>query len=399
MPEDLSLPHAACDVAALAEAFARSGFDTPSFVLDEDVYHHNGRILQSIQESTGARILLAQKAFSCWPIYPILRPYLAGTAASGLYEARLGHEEFGGEVHVYSPSFKPAEIAELLGFADHLIFNSLGQWRRYRREVLASPRPVSAGLRINPEYAEAVAEIYNPCIPGSRFGVLAAQLDAAGDDLDGIEGLHFHTLCEQGAGALQRTLEAVIARFDSHLRRMKWLNLGGGHLITAPGYDRELLVQLIQDLRERYPQLQIYIEPGEAIAIGSGVLIGSVIDLLENGMPIAVIDISATAHMPDTLEMPYRPEILDAGQPGEKSHTYRLGGPTCLAGDVIGDYSFDRPLAVGDRLVFREMAHYTLVKTTMFNGVPHPSICLRRSDGRVEMIRQFTYADYRHRMG
>ncbi|MCB1079532.1 MAG: carboxynorspermidine decarboxylase, partial [Verrucomicrobiae bacterium] len=334
MTEDLSLPHAASDVAAMADAFSASGLETPSFVLDESVYHHNGRILKSIQERTGARILLAQKAFSCFPVYPILRPYLAGTAASGLYEAKLGHEEFGGEVHVYSPSFKPAEIDELLGFADHLIFNSLGQWHRYRDQVLSNPRHVSAGLRINPEYAEAVAEIYNPCIPGSRFGVLAAQLDDA--DLDGIEGLHFHTLCEQGAGALQRTLEVVFEKFDRHLRKMKWINLGGGHLITAPGYDVERLVQLIDEIGRRYPNLQIYLEPGEAIAIGSGVLIGSVIDLLENGMPIAVIDISATAHMPDTLEMPYRPEILGAGQPGEKAHTYRLGGPTCLAGDVIG---------------------------------------------------------------
>jgi carboxynorspermidine decarboxylase len=401
MTEDLTLPHAASDVAALAAAFADSGLDTPSFVLDESVYRHNGRILKSVQERSGAKILLAQKAFSCWPVYPVMRTYLAGTAASGLYEARLGHEEFGGEVHVYSPSFKPAEITELLTFADDLIFNSLGQWRRYRDQVRNHPRLVSAGLRINPEYAEAVAEIYNPCIPGSRFGVLAAELDAApAGDLDGIEGLHFHTLCEQGAGALQRTLDAVIAKFDRHLQRLKWLNFGGGHLITAPGYDVELLVRLIRDVSERYPHLQIYLEPGEAIAIGSGVLIGSVIDLLENGMPIAVIDISATAHMPDTLEMPYRPEILDAGQPGEKPHTYRLGGPTCLAGDVIGDYSFDTPLAVGDRLVFREMAHYTMVKTTMFNGVPHPSICIRREAGRkIERIREFTFEDYRGRMG
>lgn len=397
MTEDLSIPHAASDVAALAAAFAASGLDTPSFVLDESVYHHNGRILKSVQERTGAKILLAQKAFSCFPVYPILRPYLAGTAASGLYEARLGHEEFGGEVHVYSPSFKPREITEILRFADHLIFNSLGQWHRYRAEVVANPRPVSAGLRINPEYAEAVAEIYNPCIPGSRFGALASQLEGA--DLDGIEGLHFHTLCEQGAGALQRTLEAVIEKFDSHLQRMKWLNMGGGHLITAPGYDVELLVRLILQVRERYPHLQIYLEPGEAIAIGSGVLIGSVIDIVENGMPIAVIDISATAHMPDTLEMPYRPEILDAGLPGERPHTYRLGGPTCLAGDVIGDYSFDAPLRVGDRLVFREMAHYTMVKTTMFNGVPHPDICIRREDGGIERIREFTFQDYRSRMG
>ncbi len=384
-------------VRALADAFAAGGQDTPAFVLDESALHRNGEILAGVRERTGAKILLAQKAFACFPVYPGLRPYLSGTAASGLHEARLGAEEFGGEVHVFSPAFKPDEITALVEIADHFVFNSLGQWHRYQDEVLAAPRAISCGLRINPEYAEAVAEIYNPCAPGSRFGVLAAQLEGA--DLDGIEGLHFHTLCEQGPDALERTLESVYAKFDPWLRRMKWLNLGGGHLITAPEYDVEHLVRLLAGIRERHPHLQVYLEPGEAIAIRTGVLIGSVIDLVENGIPIAVLDVSATAHMPDVLEMPYRPVIEGAGLPGDKAHTYRLGGPTCLAGDVIGDYSFDTPLEIGDRLVFHDMAHYTMVKTTTFNGVPLPGISLVKENGVCTCLRQFGYEDYRGRLG
>ncbi|MCB1232748.1 MAG: carboxynorspermidine decarboxylase [Verrucomicrobiae bacterium] len=381
----------------MADAFAASGLDTPCYVLDQSALLRNGEILADVQRRTGARILLAQKAFACFPVYPKLRPFLSGTAASGLHEARLGAEEFGGEVHVFSPAFKPAEIDALLEIADHLVFNSIGQWHRYRNVVRASPRPISSGLRINPEYAEAVAEIYNPCAPGSRFGVLASLLENA--DIEGIEGLHFHTLCEQGAGALERTLDSVYARFDRWLREMKWLNLGGGHLITAPDYEVEHLVRLIAEIRERYPQLEVYLEPGEAIAIRTGVLIGSVVDLVENEMSIAVLDVSATAHMPDVLEMPYRPVIEGAGLPGERAHTHRLGGPTCLAGDVIGDYSFDRPLAIGDRVVFHDMAHYTMVKTTTFNGVPLPGISLLDAGGNVQSLREFGYEDYRDRLG
>jgi carboxynorspermidine decarboxylase len=393
------------DVRGLLGAFARRGLDTPSFVLDQTLFRRNAETLKRVQDETGARILLAQKAFACFGLYPLLRDYLVGTTASGLHEARLGHEEFGGEVHVFSPAYKPAEMTALLEIADHLVFNSLGQWRRYRDEVLAAragaaaPR-VSAGLRINPEYSEAVAEIYDPCAPGSRFGVLASQLaEADPGDLEGLEGLHFHTLCEQGASALAGTLRAVFEKFDPYLRRMKWLNFGGGHLITSPGYDVDLLVSLIRETHDRHPHLQIYLEPGEAIAVGTGVLLGTVIDLVENGMPIAVLDVSATTHMPDVLEMPYRPVVDGAGEPGEKAHTYRLGGPTCLAGDVIGDYSFDKPLEVGDRLVFHDMSHYTLVKTTTFNGVPLPSIAILGEDGEIGSVRQFGYEDYRMRLG
>ncbi len=386
----------ATNLKTIAATFQESGIETPSYVLDQAAFHRNGEILKRVQDETGARIILAQKAFSCFALYPTLRNYLAGTAASGLYEARLGAEEFGNEVHVFSPAYRPAEMTELLKIADHLVFNSLSQWTRYREEVLTADRKISAGIRINPEYAEAVAEIYNPCAPGSRFGVLADLMND--DDLAGIEGIHFHTLCEQGPDALERTLNHVIAKFDKYLQKMKWLNMGGGHLITSGFYDVEHLIRVLKEVSARYPHLQLYLEPGEAISSGGGVLVGSVIDIVENGMQIAVMDVSATTQMPDVLEMPYRPDILGSGLPNEKKHTYRLGGPTCLAGDVIGDFSFDRPLQIGDQLVFQDMAHYTMVKNTTFNGVPLPSISILREDGDIEVIREFDYETFRSRL-
>ncbi len=381
----------------LAEAAKSCNLPTPCYLLDHAAFHRNGLILKDVQDRTGAHILLAQKAFACFNLYPTLRNYLAGTTASGLHEARLGAEEFGGEVHVFSPAYTPAEMTELVKISDHIVFNSLSQWNRYREEVLTADRKVSPGLRINPEYAESVAEIYNPCGQGSRFGVLASKLEDA--DLDGIEGLHFHTLCEQGSDALERTLEHVTAKFDRYLKKMKWLNMGGGHLITTPGYDIERLVRIIGEIQARYPQLTIYLEPGEAISTGTGVLVGSVIDLVENGMDVAVLDVSATAHMPDVLEMPYRAGVENSGEPGEKNHTYRLGAPTCLSGDVIGDYSFDEPLKIGDQLVFHDMAHYTMVKNTTFNGVRLPDIAILKEDGEIETVREFTYEDYKMRLG
>lgn len=381
----------------LAAAAKSASFEGPCYLMDHAAFHRNGLILKHVQDETGAKILLAQKAFACFNLYPTLRNYLAGTAASGLHEARLGAEEFGGEVHVFSPAYTPKEITELLKISDHLIFNSLSQWTRFREEVLASERPVSPGLRVNPEYAESVAEIYNPCAAGSRFGVLAKDLNE--DDLIGIEGLHFHTLCEQGSDALERTLQHVIAKFDDQLKRMKWLNMGGGHLITSTHYDVERLIRVIREVQARYPHLQIYLEPGEAISTGTGVLVGHVIDLVKNGIDVAVLDVSATAHMPDVLEMPYRPDVENGGMPGEKAHTYRLGAPTCLSGDVIGDFSFDEPLKIGDQVVFHDMSHYTMVKNTTFNGVRLPDIAILQEDGDIETIRTFDYDDYKCRLG
>lgn len=381
----------------LAQAALANDLPTPCYFMDHAAFQRNGLILKDVQDRTGAKILLAQKAFSCFNLYPTLRNYLAGTTASGLHEARLGAEEFGGEVHVFSPAYTPADITDLLKISDHLVFNSLSQWTRYREEVISSVRGVSPGLRINPEYAESVAEIYNPCALGSRFGVLAAQMRE--DDLEGIEGLHFHTLCEQGSDALERTLTYVIAKFDKHLQRMKWLNMGGGHLITSPGYDIERLVRVIGEVQARYPQLTIYLEPGEAISSGTGVLIGSVIDLVENGMNIAVLDVSATAHMPDVLEMPYRADVENSGEPGKGTHSFRLGAPTCLAGDVIGDYSFDHPLEIGEQIVFHDMSHYTMVKNTTFNGIRLPDIVILKEDGEIETVREFTFEDYKTRLG
>jgi len=405
-PDVPDLPAARIDVPTLspretftrlAEAAAAAELGTPCYLMDHAAFHRNGLVLKNIQEETGAKILLAQKAFACFNLYPTLRNYLAGTTASGIHEARLGAEEFGGEVHVFSPAYTPREISALMEITDHIVFNSLSQWTRYREEVLAAPRPISPGLRINPEYAESVAEIYNPCAAGSRFGVLAEAMN--NEDLIGIEGLHFHTLCEQGADALERTLEHVIAKFDPYLRQMKWLNLGGGHLITSEDYDVHRLIRIIRELQARYPNLQIYLEPGEAVSTGTGVLVGSVIDLVKNGIDIAVLDVSATAHMPDVLEMPYRPDVEGSGLPEEMAHTYRLGAPTCLSGDVIGDFSFDEPLQIGDRIVFHDMAHYTIVKNTTFNGVRLPSIAILQEGGQIEMIREFDYDDYKSRLG
>ncbi len=382
--------------SALAVAAKAQNLSTPCYLMHHQAFHRNGSLLKRVQDETGAKILLAQKAFSCYHLYPTLRNYLAGTAASGLHEARLGAEEFGGEVHVFSPAYREEEFFQLLEIADHIVFNSLSQWERFREATLLSSRRVSPGLRINPEYAESVAEIYNPCAFGSRFGVTIDRLQQ--HDLLGIEGLHFHTLCEQGSDALERVMAVVVEKFDKQLRCMKWLNMGGGHLITNPSYDVDRLIRVIKDTQDRYPKLDIYLEPGEAISAGTGVLVSKVIDIVHNGMDIAILDVSATAHMPDVLEMPYRPDVEGAGEPGEKAYTYRLGAPTCLSGDVIGDYSFDRPLAVGDQLVFQDMSHYTMVKNTTFNGVQLPSIAILQEDGDIKVIRSFGYDDYKGRL-
>ncbi len=370
---------------------------SPAFVVDLSRLRRNLEHLRMVQEASGCRILLAQKAFSLWHVYPLIREFLDGSCSSGAWEARLAHEKFGGEVHVYSPAYTDADLDEILPIADHLTFNTPSQYRRFRERVRDCGRHIGCSLRINPEVSTGLTPLYDPCIPGSRLGTTAAAL--AGEDLEGLEGLNFHTLCEQNSDALEATLAGVEARFGNLLRRVKWLNMGGGHHITRADYDTDRLIRLIRGIRERYG-IGVYLEPGEAVALGTGVLVSSVLDTLQNGMELAVLDVSITCHMPDCLEMPYRPEIRGAGRSGEMARTYRLGGGTCLAGDVIGDYSFTKPLQPGQRLVFEDMAHYTMVKTTMFNGVRHPAFCLWEPvTGDLKTVRAFTYEDFRDRMG
>lgn len=364
---------------------------TPAYVLDEAKLLDNLRILQGVQERTGCKILLAQKAFSMFAVYPLCAQYLAGTTASGLFEARLGREEFPGEVHVYEPAYKEEEFEEILRYADHIYFNSMRQLAKFRNKCHGR----QIALRLNPECSTQDEPIYDPCAPGSRLGVTLANLDL--DALDGLDGVHFHTLCEQGADALELTLQAIEERFGDLLHRVRWVNLGGGHHITKPGYDIPLLEKLIKHLQETY-HVEVYLEPGEAIALNAGYLVTEVMDLVENGLHIAILDASAACHMPDVLEMPYRPPLYQSGMPDERAHTYRLSSRTCLAGDIIGDYSFDAPLSVGDRLCFEDMAIYSMVKNNTFNGMPLPDIAILHTDGRYEIVRSFGYSDFKERL-
>lgn len=366
---------------------------TPSYLVDEELLIKNLEILDQVQKRSGAKILLAQKAFSMFRSYPLIASYLQGTAASGLYEARLGREEFGKEVHIFNPAYREEEFDEIVKVADHIIFNSFSQWQKYGKRALAAGK--ECGLRINPECSTQAAGIYDPCAPFSRFGVTEANFQS--DALDGLTGFHMHTLCEQNVDDLLTTLVAFEKAFGKYLPGLKWLNLGGGHHITREDYDLETLIQTIQRLRSDY-QLDIYLEPGEAIALNAGFLVTAVLDTLHNGMNIAILDTSAACHMPDVLEMPYQPKVIGAGKPGEKRYTYRLGGPTCLAGDVIGDYSFDSKLVPGDRLVFCDMAIYSMVKNNTFNGIPLPDILYFRKDGTLETVRQFGYEDFKKRL-
>ena len=375
-----------------------AGIDTPAFVIDLEALERNLALLGSLQGRAGCKVLLALKAFAAWPTFPLVKRHLAGVAASSPWEAQLGREEVGGEVHAYAPAYGPADFRQILRFADHVVFNSCSQVRRLGPIARAEAPEVELGLRLNPEHREVAVALYDPCAPGSRLGVTAAELDPAA--LEGLAGLHFHTLCELGADALERTLPAVEAKFGRWFEGLRWLNFGGGHHITRPDYDVELLVQLVTDFRQR-TGLEVYLEPGEAAAIRTGVLVTSVLDVVRSGgVEVAILDTSATAHMPDVLEMPYRPDVVGGAPPGEQAHTYRLAGVTCLAGDVIGDYSFAEPLAVGRKLVFLDMSHYTMVKTTFFNGVQHPDLVLwHAAERRAEVVRRFGYEDFKRRLG
>ncbi len=378
--------------ASLGEAVARaidvSELETPCFVTDLGALEANLKILAELQRRAGCTILLALKGFAQWSTVPLVRRYLAGATASSVAEARLAREELGGEVHAYAPAYSDSEMAELVTLADHVVVNSPAQWERHRARL----RGISAGLRVNHEHQEAEVALYDPAGACSRLGTTRANVH----DIEGIEGLHFHSLCQNNSDALERAVAAFEAKFGDLIPRMKWINFGGGHHITRPDYDVERAVRVIASFREKWRK-QVYLEPGEAIALGAGVLVASVMDTFHNGMDIAILDTSATAHMPDVLEMPYRPVIVGAGEPGAKRHTVRLGGMTCLAGDVIGDYSFDRPLQIGDKLVFLDMAHYTMVKTTTFNGVRLPSIATH-DRGKIVVHRRFGYRDYRDRL-
>ena len=366
---------------------------TPCYVTDEGLLIKNLEILKDTAEQAGCKILLAQKAFSMFSVYPLIGKYLSGTTASGLFEAKLGKEEMGGETHVFCAAYTDKEFDEILEICDHITFNSFNQWERYREKALKSGK--SFGIRINPQHSTQDHGIYDPCSEGSRLGV---TIDNFREDLlDGIEGLHFHTLCEQNSDALVETVKAVEEKFGKYLPRMKWVNFGGGHHITRADYDRQALIDCVKNFKAKYG-VEVYLEPGEAVALNAGFLVTSILDIVKNSIEIALLDASAACHMPDVIEMPYRPPLMDSGLAGEKKYTYRLGGATCLAGDIIGDYSFDEPLKIGDKLIFCDMAIYSMVKNNTFNGMCLPSIALRKQDGTIEIIKEFGYSDFKERL-
>lgn len=372
----------------------RAALPTPCYILDEAKLRSNLELLHRVEQESGAHILLAQKAFSCFAVYPLIAEYLSGTTASGLFEARLGAEEFGKENHVFSPAYDEAEFYELCRICDHISFNSFRQLETYRPQWETSG--VSVGIRVNPECStQGDHAIYDPCAPGSRLGVTAENFRP--EYLLGVEGLHFHTLCEQNADDLITTFAAFEEKFGAYLHRMKWLNLGGGHHITRADYDVPALISLIRRIREQYG-VTVYLEPGEAIALNAGWLDTTVMDIVENGIKVLILDASAACHMPDVLEMPYRPPLAGAGEWGEKPYEYRLSSRTCLAGDIIGDYSFDREIRIGDRLTFCDMAIYSMVKNNTFNGMPLPAIAIQHENGDCEIIRQFDYTDFKGRL-
>ncbi len=373
--------------------FDINAVQTPYYATDERLIVKNLEILQSVKERTGCKILLAQKAFSMYSLYPKIAQYLDGTTASGLYEAKLGFEEFGKETHVFSAAYTPYEMDEILNICDHVIFNSFSEWERYREKAIASGKEI--GIRLNPECSTGEHGMYDPCGQGSRMGVTLENFRE--EMLDGLSGFHFHTLCEQNSDDLITTLEAVEQKFGKYFHNMKWINFGGGHHITREDYDVDLLVNAINKFKSKY-NVEVYLEPGEAIALNAGFLVSTVLDIIKNGINIAILDTSAACHMPDVLEVPYRPRVISSGEVNEKEYSYRFAGPTCLSGDVIGDYSFDTPLEVGDKLVFCDMAIYSMVKNNTFNGMKLPTIAKVDNNGVVTVVKTFGYQDFKCRL-
>ena len=366
---------------------------SPSFVCEEKLLENNLKLLKRIQDEADVSILLALKGFALWSTFDLCKKYLKGCCASGLHEAILAKEEFGGEVHTYSAAFKDEEIDEIISLSNHLVFNSFNQLKRYKDKAFGK---TSLGIRLNPEYSSVEVDLYNPCAPFSRMGTTKANFDES--QLEFLDGFHFHALCEQNVDALEGALAAFEKNFSQYFDKLKWINFGGGHHITRADYDVEGLIKLLKDFKSRYPHLKVYLEPGEAVGWQTGYLVGTVLDIINNGMDLVILDTSAEAHMPDTLAMPYRAMIRNSGLAGEKKHTYRLGGNTCLAGDVIGDYSFDEPLKVGDKIIFEDMIHYTMVKTTTFNGIKLPSIVVKHNEESYQIIKNFGYNDYKVRL-
>ncbi|WP_418179835.1 carboxynorspermidine decarboxylase [Aliarcobacter lanthieri] len=366
---------------------------SPSFVCEEELLEKNLKLLKYVQDETGINILLALKGFAMHSTFDLCKQYLKGCCASGLHEAILAKEEFGLEVHTYSPAFKDEEIDEIVSISNHLVFNSFSQLKRFKDRAYGK---VSLGIRLNPEYSSVEVDLYNPCSPFSRMGTTKANFDDT--QLKYLDGFHFHTLCEQNVDALEGALKSFEDKFSQYFDRLKWVNFGGGHHITRADYDVERLIKLLKDFKSRYPHLKVYMEPGEAIGWQTGYLVATVLDIIDNGMKLAILDTSAEAHMPDTLAMPYRAMIRNSGIANEKKYTYRFGGNTCLSGDIIGDYSFDEELKVGNKIILEDMIHYTMVKTTTFNGIKLPSIVIKSKDGSYKVIKNFGYEDYKMRL-
>ena len=369
---------------------------SPCYIVDERLLKKNLEVLDYVQKESGANIILATKAFSMFSTFPLIGKYLKGVTSSSLFEARLGYEEMGKQVHIFSPAYREDEFEDIMKYSDHIIFNSFNQWKLYKDRVKNyKDKKIQCGIRINPEYSEIETDIYNPCFENSRMGVTLKNFEE--NDLDGIDGLHFHTMCEQNSDTLARTIKVVDEKFGKYIKNMKWLNFGGGHHITRDDYDLKTLIESVLYMKNKY-NIEIYLEPGEAVALNSGFLVSTVLDITNNGMDLAILDTSAACHMPDVLEMPYRPNIIGSGKPYEYEYTYRFGGPTCLAGDIIGDYSFKEPLQIGDKLIFCDMAIYSMVKNNTFNGINLPSIVKYSEENGVEIIKEFGYEDFKGRL-